>query len=86
MPSQKRKIATAIVSLVAVLALATVATAADEKEVYTAFAVNMGGAAQGASGTIEINITRWSSAEERNMLLNTLKEKGHDEFMKALRK
>ena len=37
------------------------------------------------SGTLQINITRWSTNEERAMLLNTLKEKGHDEFMRALR-
>lgn len=38
------------------------------------------------SGTFQITITRWSTNEERLMLLKTLEEKGHKEFMKALRK
>ncbi len=85
MLSKKLKVAGTIVAVVAALGLTAMAHAADDnKEVYTAFVVNMGGAA-GMSGTLQINITRWSTNEERAMLLNTLKEKGHDEFIKALR-
>ncbi len=85
MLGKKLKVAGTIVAVVAALGLTAMAHAADDnKEVYTAFVVNMGGAA-GMSGTLSINITRWSTNEERAMLLNTLKEKGHDEFIKALR-
>ncbi len=85
MHRQKLPVATTFVAVVVALALMGIAQAQDDtKEVYTAFVVNMGGAA-GMSGTLQINITRWSTNEERAMLLNTLKEKGHDEFIKALR-
>ena len=84
MSERKQMLAATIVAAIAVLGLAAVSTAADdEKEVDNAFAVQM---VQGMSGTIEINITRWSTPEQRNMLLTTLMEKGHDDFMKALRK
>ena len=87
MSKQKLQVAGTIVAAIAALALSTIAQAADdEKEVYNAFAVNMGGAMQGTSGTFQITITRWSTNEERLMLLNTLEQKGHDDFMKALRK
>ena len=59
--------------------------AEDEQEVYTAFAVNMSGAGRSGATTFQITITRWSTVEERTMLINTLMKKGHDEFMKALR-
>ncbi len=82
-----QKLSVAMTLVVAALALSGIAQAADDtKETYAAFAVNMGGTLQGTSGTFQITITRWSTNEERSMLLNTLKEKGHDEFMKALRK
>ena len=84
MLGKKLKVAGTIVAVVAALGLTAMAHAQDKREVYTAFVVNMGGAA-GMSGTLSINITRWSTNEERAMILNTLKEKGHDEFMKALR-
>ncbi len=84
MLSKKLKVTGTIVAVVAALGLTAMAHAQDNKEVYSAFVVNMGGAA-GMSGTLSINITRWTTNEERTMLLNTLKEKDHDEFMKALR-
>ena len=87
MLSKKMMAIGTIAAIVAAFSLTGIAHAAeDEKETYNAFAVNMGGALQGTSGTFQINITRWSTSEERLMLLNTLKEKGHDEFMNALRK
>ncbi len=74
-------------AVAAALALSSIAQAQDEtKEEYRALAVNMGGGPTGATTTLLVTITRWSTNEERMMLLNTLKEKGHDEFMKALRK
>lgn len=85
MSIQKRSFVKMLPVFVAAIAITTIVHGQDMKETYEAFAVQMGGGAQGASGTIEINITRWSSNDERIMLLSTLKEKGHDEFMDALR-
>lgn len=65
-----------IVTVVAALSLAAAAQEADEtKDVFNARALNMGGGPTGASTTLLITITRWSTNEERMMLLNTLKEK-----------
>ncbi len=87
MSMQTLRFAGKIVFLAAVIALsATIGLAAqDEKEVFTVHAVNMSGAGRSGTTTFTITINRWSSAEERNLLLTTLKEKGHDEFIKALR-
>ena len=87
MTMQTLRVAGKIVVLAAVIALsATIGQAAeDEKEVFTVHAVNMSGAGRSGTTTFTITIDRWSSVEERNLLLTTLKEKGHDEFIKALR-
>jgi len=87
MTMQTLRFAGKIVSLAAAIALsATIGQAAqDEKEVFTVHAVNMSGAGRSGTTTFTITIDRWSSVEERNLLLTTLKEKGHDEFIKALR-
>ena len=87
MTMQTLRFAGKIVSLAAVIALsATIGQAAeDEKEVFNVHAVNMSGAGRSGTTTFTITIDRWSSVEERNLLLTTLKEKGHDEFIKALR-
>lgn len=82
----KQASAILVVALVAPILTFGVATAQDTKEVYEAFAVNMGGALQGQSTTLQIHINRWSNEEDRQLLLNTLKEKGHEEFIKTLRK
>ena len=42
-------------------------------ETFTCFAASMG---TGRAGVIEITINRWSTDEEREMLLTTLQEKG----------
>lgn len=68
-----------------VLAVSAVTLAADEREEYTAFAVNMSGSGPSGATTFQITIDRWSTEEERTMLLNTLQTKGHDDFMDALR-
>jgi hypothetical protein len=50
-------------------------------ETFTAVGVNM---QRGSSSTITIAITRWSTDEERAMLLQTLKEKGQEGLTAAL--
>ena len=73
-----------LAALVSALCLGT-AFADDHKEVFTAFAVNMSNVGPGAATTFTIQIDRWSSAEDRERLLKTLMDEGHDKFMDALR-
>ena len=83
------KLVMRILALAVVVALsATMAQAQDDKDVkesYTAFAVNMSNVGAGRASSFQINITRWSTDEERAKLLTTLKEKGHDDFISELR-
>ncbi len=75
-----------------VLALATMVSTASaspaqsdtQKETYSCFAVSMGNLATGSSGTVQINITRWTTNEERKNLIDTLVENGSDELLKTL--
>jgi len=79
---------TQVATLTMLLALVTAVTSFaqnDEEEQYEAFGVNMSGSGPSGGTTFNFAITRWTSAEEREMLLQTLKEKGHDDFVKALR-
>ncbi len=80
---------------VSVLAIVMVADdiQADEKfrETYEGFAVSMGTShppviPPGTTATIQINITRWTTPEERTMLLNQLVENGQEGLVKSLQK
>lgn len=77
---------TAVVVMALAVSAMTVLAGDDKKEVFTAFAVNMGATGPAGATTFEITITRWSTEDERAQLLQTLQEKGHKDFMKALRK
>jgi len=52
----------------------------------TAFAVSMSNVATGANATVDINITRWSTDEERKALITTFLEKGPDKLLSLLQK
>jgi hypothetical protein len=54
-------------------------------ERITAFAVNMGNFGPTRSGTVEIVVTRWSTEDEREMLLGALHDKGPDALLEELR-
>ena len=56
------------------------------RNVYRARTVDMSTRQSGLAGSADFIVTRWSTAEERATLMNTLSTKGHDEFIKALRK
>ena len=49
-------------------------------------AVNMSNNLTGANGILEITIERWSSAEERKKLLDTVVEKGQQKLLSELQK
>jgi len=65
---------------------ATTVQAQAEKLDITAFAVNMSTIATGANAVVDITVNRWSTAEERERLINTMLEKGSDALLKELQK
>jgi len=67
--------------LVAVPSL--VAQTAKPVETFTAFAAALG---TGKTAIIDIVVERWSTDEERDMLLTTLQEFGHDKLIETLQK
>jgi hypothetical protein len=71
------------------LGLSTVPTpapAADPLLRMTAFAVNMSGVGRARTETLQIVIERWSTDEERKMLIDTLVESGPEKLLDALQK
>jgi hypothetical protein len=52
-------------------------------EIFKAFAVQM---QSGKAGVVQINVTRWSTDEEREKLLTVLKESGQPAMLADLRK
>jgi len=52
----------------------------------TAWAINMSNTATGANGIVEIRVTKWSTAEERQALIGVFLDKGQDGLLRALEK
>ncbi|HXW07182.1 MAG TPA: hypothetical protein VD833_18245 [Vicinamibacterales bacterium] len=52
----------------------------------SAFAVNMSTVAPGTTAVMDINITRWTTPEEREKLITTAVEKRPDDLLRALQK
>jgi hypothetical protein len=50
----------------------------------SAFAVNMSNIGTGQNGMVEIRITNWSTADERQRVIQTMVEKGQDALLKML--
>lgn len=69
--------------LVASLASTTLAQNAKPIETFTAFAANVG---TGETSLTEISVSRWSTDQEREMLLTTLQEFGPGKLVDALSK
>ena len=74
-----------IAALIALTGLAWAAAAQEDKlrEEYRAFGVAMG---PGAAGVLDIVITRWTTEEERKLLIDTLVQNDQEETVKLLRK
>ena len=72
--------------VLALVAFVTVPLKAEDKPItrFRAFAVNMNGGGRTNAGTVDIGITRWSTEEEREALIATLKEKGSTALLDAL--
>lgn len=52
----------------------------------SAFAVNMSTVAPGTTAVMDINVTRWSTPQEREKLLTTAVEKGPDALLRDLQR
>jgi hypothetical protein len=79
-----RKINFVLILVIAIL-FCNLSGFADEekfKEVYYANAIALG---KGLASNLQVTITRWTTDEERNTLLQTLAEKGQDEMIKVMR-
>jgi hypothetical protein len=100
MHSKMSRIATAAVAIVAIAAAAAAQASQaaaqasqaaasplpQDKLDIQAFAVNMNATAPGAAAMVRIRIERWSSADERNSLINTLLTKTSNDLLKELSK
>ena len=76
-----------IVTIAAAAATTGTLIAAKPIEHLTAFAVDMSNTAMRTrAGTIDIVINRWSTDQERDQLLSTLREGGTDGLLRALQK
>ncbi len=86
-----RRFTTLTVLALAVFAITAVPERAEAQEqektrdVYRARIVDMSNRNSGLAGMADFIVTGWTVAAERNMLITTLREKGHDDFIKALR-
>jgi len=76
---------TAILTLLGLTSLGVQATAKDEKleERYTIFGVAMGA---GMAGVLNVTITRYSTEEERKLLVDSLAKDGQEKTIDLLRK
>jgi len=85
--SKATRPASILAALALILATPPPAPAADPLVSMSAFAVNMSGVGrQGRAQTLQISIERWSTDEERAMLIDTLVEKSSDKLLDALQK
>ena len=64
----------------------SVAPSATEAVTINGWALNMSNIATGANQTIQITINRWSSAAQRQLLIDTFLEKKQDGLLRALEK
>ena len=73
-------------SIVAILVFCQLITFAEDvkmKETYNANAIALG---KGLAGNLQMTITRWTTDEERALLLQTLVEQGQEAMIKVLEK
>ena len=73
-------------ALVAIIAGPGLTQTMGEKLHIEAFAVNMSNIGTGVNQIAMIDINKWSTPQEREMLVTTMLTKGQDELLKALQK
>jgi hypothetical protein len=88
MMRSRRSSLLALVVILAGLGFLARDTAADDKSVLRlrAFAVNLNSPGRASTGTLDINIERWSTPEEAARLRDILAEKGEGALLEALQK
>ena len=64
----------------------SVTPSANDKVVISGWALNMSNTATGANQTIRINIDKWSSTSQRQLLIDTFMKSKQDGLVKALEK
>jgi hypothetical protein len=75
-----------LICSLAVLASAPLAWTKESRELFSAFAVNMGNVGPKGAQTVDISIERWLSDAERDVLKTALIEKGPRGLLEALKK
>ncbi len=77
-----------VTGMMAAVLLAGMAVGAQNlgRETFTGMLVQVPGSTSSATGTLRINVNRWSSTEERRALQVALQEGGQDALMKAMNK
>ncbi len=82
---QRRRSILMLVIASTLLSATNLVRAEDPKpvETYTAFAASLG---TGKTALVDIAVTRWSTDQEREMLLTTLQEFGRDKLVDTLQK
>lgn len=81
-------LAASCVMVVALLHLPLRSTAADQEatsERFSMTVINMTGVGPGGMTTMDVTVSRWSTAEQRTELINALTEQGPDALITALR-
>jgi hypothetical protein len=68
-----------------ILAMPAPTQASGEKLQISAWAVNMSNIGTGATAQVDFLVDRWSTEEEREMLITTMIEQGQDGLLKKLR-
>jgi hypothetical protein len=83
----RRAVAAAWVAATALTAVpSAIPQANTEKLEITAWAVNMSNIGTGTTATVDFAIDRWSTPEERELLVTTMVEQGQDALLRALQK
>ena len=82
--NRKLSVSAVVAVLLGFLAAPVLADKAKPIATFRAFAVNMTGGSRTSAGVVQIAIERWSTDEEREALITTLKEKGSTALLDAL--
>jgi hypothetical protein len=85
MTSQVRRIVFVMAAVTVVALTRITGDTSSAPERFTAFAVNMGDIGPTQSGSVEMVVTRWSTENERTMLIAALLDKGPDTLLDKLR-
>src|SRR4029453_8898399 len=81
-----RQVLGVLLAIFTALSSAVSGQTAGQKLEISAFAVIMRNIGPGATASVDISVDRWSTAEERQRLIDTMLAKGSDALLKELQK